>query len=226
MTVNLTNRYANIRNELASKEPPNDLDTFSQWANRTNPSKLGFKTPDWKDYTYGFTHKTSNSKNNFNNDNNRVESRNSINSNNNNNIEPDNVTTPTPTPPLTKYKLPTSKSLADININRSNTATKTSTHLPTKQTTFFNKSSNDWRKDAIEGGMYLDFPGISEQKYHYKEPIKPNYLNFVINPDLRIDLLGRKFSEALVEPISTEYQSRFKHANANPIDKFPWIKQF
>ena len=87
-----------------------------------------------------------------------------------------------------------------------------------------NHRSEDWKKDAIEAGINLNFPGISEQKYRYSKPVKENYLNFVINPQLNIGLLGRPFSEAIIEPIGTEYQNRFKHANANPIDKFPWIK--
>lgn len=57
MTVGLNDRYTNVRNELSSKNPPNNLNTFVQWANKTNPSKPGFKTPDWKDYTYGFSRK-------------------------------------------------------------------------------------------------------------------------------------------------------------------------
>lgn len=53
MNVKLTDRYANIRNELASKDPPNNLSTFLDWSSKTNPSKVVFTTPDYKDYTYG-----------------------------------------------------------------------------------------------------------------------------------------------------------------------------
>ena len=55
MTVGLKDRYANIRNELTSKDPPNDLNTFSEWAQKTNPNKPGFRTPDYRDFTYGFS---------------------------------------------------------------------------------------------------------------------------------------------------------------------------
>lgn len=56
MTVKLTDRYANIRNELATKDPSNsNLNTFFDWSNKTLPSKVVFNTPDYKNYTYGFT---------------------------------------------------------------------------------------------------------------------------------------------------------------------------
>lgn len=86
-------------------------------------------------------------------------------------------------------------------------------------------SDENWKKAATEAGIHLGFPGISEQKYRYKKPVKANYLNFVINPSLNIAALGRPFSEAVNEPIGTEYQNRFKAPSTVPFEKFPWIKQ-
>lgn len=89
-----------------------------------------------------------------------------------------------------------------------------------------NNNTEDWKKHATEAGINLNFPGISEQKYRYTKPVKPEYKNFVLNPQPDYSRFDRPFTIAACYPISTEYSSRYQYPDANKIDKFPWIKQF
>ena len=87
-------------------------------------------------------------------------------------------------------------------------------------------SIDEWKKHATEAGINVSFPGISEQKYRYQRPVKPEYKNFVVNPQPDLARFDRPFTIAACYPLSTEYGSKFEYPNANKIDKFPWIKQF
>jgi hypothetical protein len=78
----------------------------------------------------------------------------------------------------------------------------------------------------MEAGINLNFPGISEQKYRYTKPFKPEYKNFVLNPQPDYAKFDRPFTIAACYPINTEYSSRYQYPDSNKIDKFPWIKQF
>jgi hypothetical protein len=108
------------------------------------------------------------------------------------------------------------------NVDRSKSTIESTKIIP-----FTNKQQkDDWRKHAIEAGINLNFPGISEQKYRYTKPIKPEYKNFVLNPQPDYKRFDRPITMAACYPISTEYTSRYQYPDSNKIDKFPWIKQF
>ena len=87
-----------------------------------------------------------------------------------------------------------------------------------------NTNNSSWRKHAIEAGINLNMPGQSEQQYRYTKPVKPNYKNFVVNPQQDSRLLKRPFLLADYDSITTEYRQRFMFPDKNKIDKFPWIK--
>ena len=50
--LGVNNRYKTIRNEL-SKPQADPLDYYSAWNDKTLPGVEDFKTPDWRNYTFG-----------------------------------------------------------------------------------------------------------------------------------------------------------------------------
>lgn len=87
-----------------------------------------------------------------------------------------------------------------------------------------NVHNHNWKKHAIEAGINLNVPGKSEHQYRYKTPVKPNYKNFVVNPQQDTMLLRRPFLLADYDAATTEYRQRYMFPDKNKIDKFPWIK--
>ncbi len=107
--------------------------------------------------------------------------------------------------------------------NHTQRITTNATQLLNNQTL---NESNDWRKHAKEAGINLDFPGQTEFQHRYKNPVVPEYRNFIINPQPDFYKMGRPLTSAPYYPKVTEYQSRYKYPDSNAIDKFPWIKKF
>ncbi len=58
MDAGLKDRYASIKNELIARtqEPQEPLKAWIDWTERTFPEQPGFKTPDWREHTYGLRH--------------------------------------------------------------------------------------------------------------------------------------------------------------------------
>ena len=85
----------------------------------------------------------------------------------------------------------------------------------------------EWKKDAIEAGIRVDYQGTTEHDYHYGKPQKEEYRNFVLNPQVDMTKSGlRPFTIAQFYPISTEYSDHYKFPDHTKVDKFPWIKKF
>ena len=59
MDAGLKDRYATIKNELLARtqEPQEPLKAWIDWTDRTFPEQPGFKTPDWREHTYGLRRK-------------------------------------------------------------------------------------------------------------------------------------------------------------------------
>ena len=50
--LGVSDRYKTIRTELM-KQNSDPLEYYSAWNDKTAPEVAEFKTPDWRDYTFG-----------------------------------------------------------------------------------------------------------------------------------------------------------------------------
>jgi len=247
MDAGLKDRYATIKNELLARtqEPQEPLKAWIEWTDRTFPEQPGFKTPDWRDHTYGLRHDDAASR--------RYENKSSGTNKNESGFYFMNST---------KYNFPSQASVnrvdettdeknrriqaqsvlsvADIKRKTANQSVLSSyeknrmsqmsmmappsSYGTCETVQISNVHNHNWKKHATEAGINLNVPGKTEHQYKYQKPVKPNYKNFVVNPQQDTMLLRRPFLLADYDAITTEYRQRFMFPDKNKIDKFPWIK--
>ena len=82
-----------------------------------------------------------------------------------------------------------------------------------------------WKQYAIQAGINIKFPEISEQQYRFTKPIKPGYKNFTINPQFDLTRFNRPFTSAAYHQSTTEYKSRYTYpGETNELSKIPWVR--